>query len=126
MRIEVWATNSTLAQRLLKREDVTRLLKVSVNKHIKNYKSKSDFMVPFNPGQRVNFITPTPKGPFFVTLLISAFPSAGIKPYHGWGEIDGLRFNFDTTDAYHEVLVPIGYAPIQKPPQEKKKPRRRR
>jgi len=126
MRIEVWATNSTLTQRLFKREDVARLLKVSVNKHIKDYRKKSDFTVQFNPRHRANFIVPTPKGPFFVAILISAFPSAGIKTYHGWVKIDGLQFNFDTTDAYHEVLVPIGYAPIQKPPQEKKKPRRRR
>ena len=110
MIVEITATNSNLPRMLSfldRHKDTYRFWKISVNKHLKDYKVGSTVTVERLPGGFARFKMRRPKGEFFIAILISAFPSVGVKPYHGTIIIDGKKYSFQNVDAYHEAVIEV-------------------
>jgi hypothetical protein len=110
MRVEIQATNDGLPMflaRLNPHRDTYRQWKISLNKHIKDYKSKAHFEAHKRPGDSISFFVDPLKGSFFISILISAFPSVGVKPYHGTITVDGREYKFRNVDAYHEAIIKV-------------------
>jgi hypothetical protein len=99
MNITVKATNDT--------EDTLRLWKLSINSRIQDYTKPSHFEEHKRPGEQADFFVPDMKGSFFLAILISAFPSQGIKPYHGTVTVDGQEYPFKNVDAYHDAVIHV-------------------
>lgn len=110
MWFELFATNSKWPAFLTRHNpnrDLLRALKVSINKRISDYKALADFACGIEPARTIRFLMPTPKPPFNMSILISAFPSQGTAPYHGTLKCKYGIYTFKNTDAYHDAVIQI-------------------